>query len=137
MLRAQRDFLSDPRAVRDMRAFVCEGCRQVWSRTSDEAALAAIGLATGEAAANIILHAYHSEPDRPIGLAVTVDDERAQVTLNYAGDDFDPQSVPPPDFDARRESGYGLYLIYQSVDQVTWTSNGTGRCTMSLVKHRG
>lgn len=136
MLRVQRDFLSDLRTIRDMRAFVREGCRQVWTSMSDDAAVAAIGLATGEAAANIILHVYHSEPNRPIGLAVTVDDEQARVALKYVGDAFDPRSVPLPDFDAGRESGYGLYLIDQSVDQVTWSSDDAGLCTMSLIKHR-
>ena len=136
MVQWQRDYVSDPRSVRDMRAFVREGCRQVWSEMSDDAALEELELAVSEAATNIILHGYHGEPNRPIELAVTVDDDQAQVTFRHLGDDFDPQSVPPPNFDASSESGYGMYLIQQSVDEVDYSRDEAGRCGIRLIKHR-
>jgi anti-sigma regulatory factor (Ser/Thr protein kinase) len=136
MRRVQRDFPSDLHAVREVREFVCEACRQVWSRASDDAALDAIGLATGEAAANIILHAFRGEPDRSIEVTVAVDDREASVTMKYEGEDFDLRSVPPPDFDRGLESGYGVYLINRSVDEVACSRDEAGRCVMSLIKYR-
>jgi anti-sigma regulatory factor (Ser/Thr protein kinase) len=136
MLESKREYLSDPCRVCDMRAFIREGCRQFWIDPEDDVAIGQLELAVSEAAGNIILHGHSGRPGQPIELALTVNSERACVTFHYPGCDFDPQSVPPPTFDAASESGYGLYLIQQSVDEVQYSRDETGRCAIRLLKNR-
>ena len=136
MIELRREYESDPRRVCDMRAFVREGCRQFWSEPADDMAIGQLELAVSEAAGNIILHGHPGTPGPPIELVLTVDSERACVMFHYSGCDFDPQSVPPPAFDAASESGYGLYLIQQSVDEVQYSRDETGRCGIRLLKNR-
>lgn len=136
MIELKREYESDPRRVCDMRAFVREGCRQSWTEPTDDEAIDQLELAVSEAAGNIILHGYRGTSGQPIELVLTVDSERACVVFHYPGCDFDPQAVPPPAFDAESESGYGLYLIQQSIDDVAYSCDETGRCGIRLVKNR-
>lgn len=136
MIELRREYESDPRLVCDMRAFVREGCRQSWTEPTDDGAIGQLELVVSEAAGNIILHGYRETPAQPIELVLTVDSERACVMFHYWGCDFDPQTVPPPTFDAGSESGYGLYLIEQSVDEVQYSRDEAGRCEIRLIKHR-
>lgn len=136
MIELRREYESDPQRVCDMRAFVREGCRQSWTEPTDVAAIGQLELAVSEAAGNIILHGIRGTPGRPIELSLTIDSERACVMFHYIGCDFDPQSVPPPTFDAGSESGYGLYLIRQSVDDMQFSRDEAGRCEIRLVKNR-
>jgi anti-sigma regulatory factor (Ser/Thr protein kinase) len=136
MARLTREFSSDLRQLAAMREYLREACRGCWDPEADEGAIAPLELALDEAASNVILHAYRGEAGRPIELAVDVDADRACVELYHRGRDFDPDAVPPPDLDALRESGRGLYLIRQSVDEVTFFRDDQGRCGVRLVKHR-
>lgn len=136
MIELRREYECEPRRVCDMRAFVREGCRQCWTEPTDDTAIGELELAVSEAAGNIILHGHPGAPGQPIELALTVDSERAYVMFHYLGCDFDPQSIPPPAFDADSESGYGLYLIRQSVDDMQYSRDDAGRCEIRLIKHR-
>lgn len=132
----RREYNCDPRLVGDMRGFVRDECRRQWTAPSDAVAIGQLELAVSEAAGNIILHGYRGTPGQPIELSLTVDGERACVTFYYAGCDFDPRSVPPPKFEADSESGFGMYLIQQSVNEIEFTRDATGRCGFRLVKNR-
>jgi anti-sigma regulatory factor (Ser/Thr protein kinase) len=88
-----------------------------------------------EAAANVILHAYRRQPGRPIELTVEADPDRASVCLCHEGEGFDPESVPAPVFDQGRESGFGLHVIRQSVDEVQYFVDERGRRGVRLVKN--
>ncbi len=58
------------------------------------------------------------------------------MTLWHGGRGFDPQAAPPPVFDGSRESGFGLYLIQQSVDDVQYFREEHGRHGVRLIKKR-
>jgi anti-sigma regulatory factor (Ser/Thr protein kinase) len=119
-----------------MRALVQEVCRSKWDRPEDEHALCQLQLALHEAVANIIEHAYHNEPGRPILLELDLDSDRARLTLYHEGDDFDPATAPPPAFNGSRESGFGVYLIRTLTDEVSHFRGADGRCAVQLVKNR-
>ena len=133
----RREYTSDARQISDMRDFVRDVCRQAWGDDAEnEESIGLLILALAEAAANVILHAYEKQPDQPIELIVESDGAQIGVSLHHRGRDFDPTTVPPPKFDGSRESGFGLYLIRQSVDEVCYFHDEQGRCAIRLVKKR-
>ncbi|MCC6421550.1 MAG: ATP-binding protein [Gemmataceae bacterium] len=130
-----RQFVSDLTELGPIRAFVREACARAWGPGHDEA-LNRLELALSEAVANIMLHAYRREPGQPIEVTVTTALDHVGVTIFHEGEGFDPDAVQPPVFDAGRESGFGVYLIRQSVDEVEFLRDDTGRHGVRLVKKR-
>lgn len=135
MERVSRVFLSDVHHLAEMRHFVRQTCQSAWGVGATEETLNLLELAVSEAATNIVLHAYKGACDRPIELVVAVEPEQVTVSLFHYGLDFDRNSVPPPVFDGR-ESGYGLYLINQAVDELSYFHDDCGRSGIRLVKKR-
>lgn len=136
MVELRRRFSGNPQLVCEMRAFVRNGCREVWNEPSDISAIAQLELAVSEAASNIILHGLQDPSGGLIELALNVEDQQACVTFLYSGCEFSPKSVPAPDFAGCAESGYGLYLIQQSVDEVHFSRDDAGHCTIRFIKNR-
>jgi anti-sigma regulatory factor (Ser/Thr protein kinase) len=56
------------------------------------------------------------------------------IRLHHLGDSFDPTSVSPPALDGSRESGFGIYLISRSVDDVRYSPDERGRNCVALIK---
>ena len=136
MVELQRRFPARPQRISEIRHFIRDGCRKVWSESSDDSAISQMELAASEAASNIILHGLDEQLNATIQLDLKVDSDQASVALLYPGCEFRPQAVPPPDFTGHAESGYGLYLIQQSVDEVPFSRDDTGLCTIRLTKNR-
>jgi len=135
MLRQSRDFTSEMTQLADMRHFVRDCCAQVWPADTAPAVLGEIELALQEAAANVVRHAYGNEPGRPIRLEVAVSDDELELTLLHQGCDFDPEAVPPPSFDGSRTGGFGVHLIRQLMDDVSYLHGEPG-CGVRLRKRR-
>ena len=87
-----------------------------------------------EAASNVMKHAYHGRTDQRIVLDADAFPDRIAIRLHHLGDSFDQAAVPPPALDGTRESGFGLYLITKSVDDVRYTRDERGRNSIALVK---
>jgi serine/threonine-protein kinase RsbW len=136
MQQVTQEFPSEVHHLPAVRALVREVCRRAWGRDVDEARLAQLELAVGEAAANVVLHAYADKPGLPIEVLVAADDREVCVTLFHQGQPFDPEHVAPPSFDGSRESGFGLYLIRQAVDEVSFFVDERGHHGVRLVKKR-
>ena len=58
----------------------------------------------------------------------------SSIRLHHLGDSFDPAAVSPPALDGSRESGFGIYLITNSVDEVRYSRDERGRNCIALVK---
>ena len=100
-------------------------------------ALWQLELAVHEAATNIIRHAYQNRKDRRILIEIQASEERLMVHLNHWGTPFIPKhTAPQPIFDGKSESGFGLYLIRQCVDEVFYECTPTGKNTISLLKRK-
>jgi anti-sigma regulatory factor (Ser/Thr protein kinase) len=136
MVELRRHFSGTPQMVSEMRDFVRDGCRRVWARPSDNSAISQLELAVSEAASNIILHGLQGNSGELIKVTLNVEIRQACVTFVYPGCAFSPQTVPAPDFTGCAESGYGLYLIQQSVDEVHFSRDDAGYCTIRFVKKR-
>ena len=88
------------------------------------------------AAANVMLHAYAGKPNLPLEVVVVAEAGQVCVSLFHQGEPFDPTRVAPPSFDGSRESGFGLYLIRQAVDELGFFQDERGWHGMRLVKKR-
>ncbi|MFQ3664370.1 MAG: ATP-binding protein [Chloroflexaceae bacterium] len=100
-----------------------------------------VQLATHEVCTNIINHAYRSFDQGRIFIEIILDIEERllQMDLYDTGASFDLASVPIPDLDQVRVHGYGLFLIRQLMDTVTYTAapdRNHWRLTRSLCARR-
>jgi anti-sigma regulatory factor (Ser/Thr protein kinase) len=136
MLEQRRQFPGTAVQISAMRDFVREGCNAAWRDISDAEAVAQLTLAVSEVASNIVLHGLQGGPDLQIELQLTIDDQQACVTFLYPGCAFDPSSSQAPHLNGQAESGYGLYLIKQSVDGFHFSRDDAGICAIRLHKDR-
>jgi PAS domain S-box-containing protein len=125
---------SDLKELSRARAFVREFCGMIPAGLLDDDDAAGLELAVNEAASNIMKHAYHGRADQRIHLEADAASDRISIRLHHLGDGFDPTTVSPPSLDGSRESGFGLYLISRSVDDVGYTRDERGRNCIGLVK---
>lgn len=137
MEQATRDFTSDLEQLTEIRSFVRDRCGKIWPGPAAGEPLAKLELAVSEAATNIMLHAYAGQPGRPIRVLVEGDADQITVTMYHQGHAFDPEKVSPPSFDGSRHSGFGVYLIRESVDEVSYLVDGENQCGIRMVKRRG
>ncbi len=95
-------------------------------------------LAADEACANIIEHGYSGLPPAPIGLLLELSPDQMVVEISDRGHHFPPVEPPEPDPEALlasdKEGGLGIYLMYQSMDEISYRSQG-GLNTLRMVKH--
>jgi phosphoserine phosphatase RsbU/P len=117
-----------------VRAFV----RGLWLRlpasAASEDSMNELELAVSEALANIVSHAYHGSPRQRIRVEADVFEDRMVVRLYDWGRSFDPTKVEPPAFDGSKESGFGVYIIAHTVDEVHYWRDDQGRNCISLQK---
>jgi serine/threonine-protein kinase RsbW len=136
MATAWHTYSSELSRLSDMREFVGQACRQEWTTPADETTILQLQLVLSEAATNVIRHAYHGQAGQPIVLMLETHADQVCLTLYYNGLPFDPKSVSPPEFDGSSEGGFGVYMMEQWADQVTYFRDDDGRSAVRLVKHR-
>jgi PAS domain S-box-containing protein len=134
LARAELEIRSDLTDLRRARAFVRDFSRSVPEGFLDEDEVAGLELAVNEAVSNIMKHAYHGRADQWIALEADALPDRVSIRLHYLGDSFDPTKVRPPALDGSRESGFGLYLIAKSVDDIRYSRDERGRNCVALIK---
>lgn len=115
------------------RKFLRKNCEQCRGAGLDDQGLAELELAFAEATTNIMRHAYGGRDDQPVEIEIEVSPEAIQVRLYDWGDPFDPATVDAPVFDGTRTGGFGLFIIQQAVDEVSY-SRHEGRNGISLTK---
>jgi serine/threonine-protein kinase RsbW len=92
-------------------------------------------VAFSEICANVHRHAYRGRRDGRVDLRVAVEADRVVVTVDHQGERFDPNGYVPPDLERPSQSGYGVYLIAQLVDDVSFEETDRGGRVV-LVKRR-
>ena len=130
-VRSQLDALVDLRAF--LRTFVESSGTP---SPLDEDALDEVLLAVTEAASNVIRHAFRGQPDGTLQVRADFHPDRLRLQLIHNGIPLDPDMVVPPSLDGSRESGFGLFIIEQAMDEVRYTRDGTGRTVVRLSKFR-
>jgi serine/threonine-protein kinase RsbW len=94
-------------------------------------------LAVDEACTNIIEHGYKGMDPGSIILSFRIEPDRILVQITDFGHVFEPEAAPKPDVEAALEDrelgGLGLYLIYQTMDNIDYHSSEEGN-TLTFTK---
>jgi PAS domain S-box-containing protein len=133
---AELDIGSDLKELGRARQFVSAFCRDLPYALLDEESVAKLELAITELCSNIIKHAYHDRADQGIHLEAEAFPSSVSIRLHHLGDPFEPSLVSPPALDGSQVSGFGMFLIAQSVDDVRYYRDEHGRNCIALVKFR-
>jgi anti-sigma regulatory factor (Ser/Thr protein kinase) len=95
-------------------------------------------LAVDEACTNIIEHGYKGMDPGSIILAFRIESDRILVQITDIGHIFEPADAPKPDVEAALEDrelgGLGLYLIYQTMDNIDYQASDDGN-TLTFTKY--
>jgi anti-sigma regulatory factor (Ser/Thr protein kinase) len=97
----------------------------------DEEQAFEVQMATDEACANIIEHAYGPDVEGEIRICCALEGDDFVVSIRDQGAPFDPQNVPEPDLtcplEDRQIGGLGLYFMRKLMDRVDfccWPGKG-------------
>ncbi len=131
VLLEKRGITSDPAGFRDAREWLAALAR----RSGFGEVAPSLTLALNEACANAHRHGYGGRVDGRIDLEVRVDDGSLSLTVRHYGAAFDFASYRPPDSGTLRESGYGILMIREAMDDVQYTDTEVGT-EVVMVKHR-
>lgn len=135
-VRANLEIRSEFQELERAREFVRAFCREIPGTKHDEEYVGKIELAVTEACSNVMKHAFHGRTDQRIQMEVEGYPDRISIRLYHLGDPFDPSNIPQPRLDGSQESGFGVYLISQSVDVVRYYRDERGRCCIAMTKNR-
>jgi anti-sigma regulatory factor (Ser/Thr protein kinase) len=131
---AELEISSDLKELSRAREFVRGFCHALPGMPLNDDHVAEVELAVTEAASNIMKHAYHGRADQRIQIEAESFPDHVAVRLHHLGNSFDPSGVAPPVFDGSRESGFGVYLLARSVDDVRYYRDDRGGNCIALVK---
>jgi sigma-B regulation protein RsbU (phosphoserine phosphatase) len=134
--RAEIEIGSDLKQLRRAREFVRGFCHDLPGSPLDEHSTGALELAVNEAASNIMKHAYQGRSDQWIHMEAEAFPGHVSIRMHHLGEPFNPSAAAPPAMDGSRESGFGAYIISQSVDEARYYRDERGRNCIALVKLR-
>ena len=121
-------------SLQTFRDFITECCARY--EVSNDTVLE-LKLAVDEACTNIITHGYKGMDPGSIILSFRIEPERILIQITDFGHCFEPVAGPRPDVEAALEDqelgGLGLYLIYQTMDNIDYTSSDDGN-TLTFTK---
>jgi serine/threonine-protein kinase RsbW len=116
------------------RGFITECCAR-YDIPSD--VVLDLKLAVDEACTNIIEHGYKGMDPGSVILSFRIEPDRILVQITDFGHVFEPVEAPKPDVEAALEDrelgGLGLYLIYQTMDNIDYQSSEEGN-TLTFTK---
>jgi serine phosphatase RsbU (regulator of sigma subunit)/anti-sigma regulatory factor (Ser/Thr protein kinase) len=134
MLQAEMTINSDLRQLHEVREFVRSFCGRLPLALLDQDSVDALELAVNEAASNIMKHAYFGQTDRQIHIEAEAYKGRVAISLHHQGRPFSPDPSSLPSLDVPRESGFGLYMLSQCVDEIHYCEDGRGGNCILLTK---
>lgn len=86
-------------------------------------------LAVDEACTNVILHGYAGMNPGSIILTLQISAQAVRMMITDFGHAFEPNETPMPDvgagLDGREMGGFGLFIIYQTMDEVDYETTGS------------
>ena len=120
--------------LRPLDIFVRNLVKQLPAFSSDQDTVDSIELAFNEAYANISRHAYKSGVKGPVQIEIFVKDRMLEIRLEDNGENFNPTEVKEPDFQNLGESGLGMWLMKQFMDDLVYESGECGQNVLRLIK---
>ena len=134
LLHTEMTINSDLRQLHEAREFVHSFCERLPRPWLGQASTFCLELAINEAASNIMRHAYDGRTDQSIYLEADAYSDYVAIRLRHHGKAFTPEPATPPSFETCRQSGFGLYLLSQCVDEIRYYQDSLGMNCISLTK---
>jgi len=98
---------------------------------SDPGFCDAFELSVSEAFTNSVHYAEHPEQDKTITISFSSENNKLTVSVSDTNSPFNPDT-PSPDLSSYPENGYGLFLIRQLMDSLSYKrEEGTNRISMT------
>lgn len=111
-------FLSDLEQTKHVRSFVSRLCHKMpGERTKFRTHLQ---LAINEAFCNIVKHGYKEKKGKEIHFQGALLHEGLLIEISDQGEGFNPEDVAAVDLSGTKENGYGLYIIREVADEVSY-----------------
>ena len=111
-----------------------EVCRGIDGLADPERTAYDVQLAVDEAVANVVQHAYEGKPDGTVELLFRLCSQSLVIDVVDWGRSFDFAQVPDPDLSEPRLGGYGIFLIRQVMDSVTYNTDPVQGNRLQMVK---
>jgi len=84
-----------------------------------------VELAVGEACTNAVKYCTAAYPeDIPVQVCFELNDKELIVIIKDRNEPFDFDNIPLPDFENFPESGYGIYIMKEKMDEVRYERLG-------------
>jgi serine/threonine-protein kinase RsbW len=130
------DLPSDHKYLSVLGVTLAEILYKVEDLSQPEQTVYEIQLAVQEVCANIVNHAYANFEGGRIQAIIELakDPRRVVIELSDTGVAFNFDASVAPDLDEPHEGGYGLYLIDQVMDKVSYEALASGNI-WTLTKH--
>jgi sigma-B regulation protein RsbU (phosphoserine phosphatase) len=123
---------SDVSELGRLRTFVGEAVSE--SDIEDLGWQAELVTAVNEVVTNVMRHAYHGQPGKPIRIELEMYPSEAVVRICHRGIGLKRHSVPSPSLDGTEDGGFGLFLVDRMVDRIAYYQNEAGDDCILLVK---
>ncbi len=122
-------------ALSVLREFIDKACRENPGITDED--IYDLKLSVDEACTNIISHGYAGMNPGSVMVALELTPERVTMRITDFGHPFEPSAASRPDLEAalddRPMGGFGLFFIYETMDEVDYQTTEDGNC-LTLVK---
>ena len=93
-------------------------------------------LVLNEACTNSIKHAYFSEKGHIIKMSATISNDQICIVIRDFGEKADLWKYQKPNLENSPDSGYGLYIMYQLMDEVRFNLSHIEGTELTMIKHR-
>jgi len=107
---------------------------QKWGLAPED--IYALTLAVTEACANIIRHAYEGAKSKDIILSISTEENKLAITIRDFGKKFNLAHYTPPDPGSLAETGYGVYLILNLMDEVEYDTSPLKGTVLRMSKYK-
>ena len=129
---ANIELTSDLNSLQRVREFVRNFCRHHTAMTVPAEVVDRLELACTEIASNLMRHTFRREPYHRICFTAEMVAQDVVFRFFHWGDFFEPAAISAPDLSDFPEGGFGLFLVKQSVDTLTFSQDPGGRCCTDL-----
>jgi sigma-B regulation protein RsbU (phosphoserine phosphatase) len=135
MVRRTAVFPGDFSALSSVRSFI-SGCLEKNPFLPEEEKLKIIS-SGNEAAANVIRHGLDSAEEEKTGFYLEMGTNRDWLYLcyRYAGKPFNLPQTREPRIEDLKDHGYGVFIMEEFMDSVTYANDFRGGMMLNLVKH--
>lgn len=110
-------------------------CRAVSEPERDKEFNSILELVVSEACTNAVKHGSKSDDAADVIMKVIINDETMIIKIKDCNEPFDFTDVKEPDLENHPENGYGIFLMKNFMDEVSYSHEEGWNC-ITLVKHK-